>query len=173
MSNRMFPLQAAGRDEKPGPRQIPWSIAEQAYGSYSAQYGDRQSLERLAQRGGFSPGEMDMFYPQWRQEVSEITQLARRVADLEKQLAAREAQLLNLAKVDHPCAACALGANPPAALRAYVEGLLPEKAKHLGNFDESWGFCDADDKCNCDATEAHNACIEQVRENLNKSLEGK
>lgn len=37
---------------------IPWWLAEIAYENYSARYGTRQSLERLAQRGGFGRDEL-------------------------------------------------------------------------------------------------------------------
>lgn len=72
MSEKMFPLQSQ-RDCPPGPRQIPWSIAEKAHGEYANRYGGNcQSLERLAERGGFGWGEMDGLYPAWREEVDEI-----------------------------------------------------------------------------------------------------
>ena len=73
---RWFPLQTEHqrRDEpplKPQRTRIPWDIAEKAYGTYSARLGKQQSLERLAERGGFSNGEMDMFHPTWRKEADE------------------------------------------------------------------------------------------------------
>jgi hypothetical protein len=71
---RMFPLQTS-RDAPPGPRQIPWSVAEIAYGEYSRRYGSSQTLERLAERGGFGWCEMDTFHPAWRNEVSELSSL--------------------------------------------------------------------------------------------------
>ena len=73
---KMFPLQTQ-RDYAPGPREIPWSVAQLAYGKYSLLYGSSQSLEELAQRGGFGWGEMDQLYPQWRQDVSEIALLKK------------------------------------------------------------------------------------------------
>jgi hypothetical protein len=54
---------------------IPWSVAERAYAAYLARfYGGRadagaQTLERLAERGGFGPGEMDMLAPGWRADA--------------------------------------------------------------------------------------------------------
>jgi hypothetical protein len=74
---KMFPLQTS-RQAPPGPRQIPWSVAEKAYGEYSRQYGRSQTLERLAERGGFGWCEMDSLYPAWRDEVSEIIALRQR-----------------------------------------------------------------------------------------------
>ncbi len=37
---------------------IPWWLAAEAYKSYVAQFGDSQSLERLAERGGFGRNEL-------------------------------------------------------------------------------------------------------------------
>jgi hypothetical protein len=71
---KMFPLQIS-RNASPGPRQIPWSVAEVAYNAYSAKYGSSQSLERLAERGGFGWCEMDIFYPGWRDAVDTSHQL--------------------------------------------------------------------------------------------------
>jgi hypothetical protein len=42
---RRFPIQRAGT--------IPWEDAEKAYAFYVHQFGTCQSLERLAERGGF------------------------------------------------------------------------------------------------------------------------
>lgn len=78
--HKMFPLQTS-RHAPTGPRQIPWSVAEIAYGEYSRRYGTGQSLQRLAERGGFGWCEMDEFHPKWREEVSEIMALR---AELEK-----------------------------------------------------------------------------------------
>ena len=43
------------------PRSVPWWIAERAYREYSRLYGDSQSLERLAERGGFVWAEIGLF----------------------------------------------------------------------------------------------------------------
>lgn len=73
---RMFPILADhGRNTKPAPTSIPWSVADKAYHVYRSRYGSGQSLERLAERGGFGANEMDEFYPGWRDEVSELAQL--------------------------------------------------------------------------------------------------
>lgn len=69
MINRMFPIQQQD-GAAPHPLLIPWNIAELAYSVYSARFGNGQSLERLADRGGFGPGEMDMFLPGWRDKCS-------------------------------------------------------------------------------------------------------
>lgn len=76
---RMFPIQSE-RGAKPHPLLIPWSIAELAYSVYSANYGRSQSLERLSQRGGFGPSEMDMFVPDWRERCSRIAALTAELA---------------------------------------------------------------------------------------------
>lgn len=49
-SEREFPMQ----DGPP----IPWSLAEEIYEVYSDLYGSSQSLERLAERGGFGWSEI-------------------------------------------------------------------------------------------------------------------
>lgn len=59
-----FPIQQYGR--------IPWEVAEEAYRVYAAKYGTSQSLQRLAERGGFGVGEMDMFAPGWREKVEAV-----------------------------------------------------------------------------------------------------
>lgn len=89
---KMFPLQAGYRDAKsaPHPLQIPWSVAEKAYCEYARQYGRGQSLERLAERGGFDGAEMDMLYPPWRDEVSQLTTLRQRAEAAERRVAELE-----------------------------------------------------------------------------------
>lgn len=62
---KMFPIQME-RDADPHPVRVPWNVAELAYSVYAGRYGTSQSLERLAQRGGFAPSEMDNFLPDWR-----------------------------------------------------------------------------------------------------------
>lgn len=52
-----------------GPTDIPWAVAEKAYEEYARRYGREQSLERLAERGGFDVWEMDDLYPAWRSEL--------------------------------------------------------------------------------------------------------
>jgi hypothetical protein len=65
---RPFPIQGSTsyRDEegqhiRPMPSTIPWWLAEIAYEYYSRRYGTQQSLERLAERGGFGRKELVMF----------------------------------------------------------------------------------------------------------------
>lgn len=77
IAEKLFPVQRYGG------KSIPWSVAEKAYEVYSRKYGSSQSLERLAERGGFGVGEMDEFYPNWRNEVEEIPLLKKRIAELE------------------------------------------------------------------------------------------
>jgi hypothetical protein len=85
MNDKMFPIIPDGKS-KPHPLQIPWSVAEQAYTVYLAKYGSRQSLETLAQRGGFHVSEMDMLLLNWREQSSEITQLRTRIEQLHEEL---------------------------------------------------------------------------------------
>lgn len=96
MNQKMFPLQTSRRKGiVPGPLQIPWSVAEKAYGAYAREYGKGQSLERLAERGGFGWCEMDDLYPQWRAEASEIAELRSEItakdAEIERLRAERDA----------------------------------------------------------------------------------
>lgn len=79
---RLFPIQTQ-RDAKPHPLLIPWSVAEKAYSVYAGRYGKSQSLQTLADRGGFGPGEMDLFHPTWREECAEIASLNERLTQLE------------------------------------------------------------------------------------------
>lgn len=86
-AERMFPIQ--------GWKSIPWSIAEKAYADYSRRFGKNQSLERLAERGGFGAEEMDDHYPPWREESDEITQLRAELSRLRtSQLSQTEAWYL-------------------------------------------------------------------------------
>lgn len=67
----MFPIKRQ-RGAKPHPTKIPWEIADLAYSVYSAWCGDGQSLERLAELGGFGPAEMDEYLPDWRERCSSV-----------------------------------------------------------------------------------------------------
>jgi len=52
---RMFPIQA----DHTGPASsVPWWVAEIAYQDYRRNYGPRQTLERLAERGGLGRWEL-------------------------------------------------------------------------------------------------------------------
>ena len=45
---------------------MPWSVGVAAWERYAARYGCDQSVERIAERGGFGFGEMHMFLgPGW------------------------------------------------------------------------------------------------------------
>jgi hypothetical protein len=54
---------------------IPWSVHCKAYDAYVTRYGNTQSAETLAARGGFGVGELDKFCPEWRAEVDELNKL--------------------------------------------------------------------------------------------------
>ncbi|MBZ4371469.1 hypothetical protein [Corallococcus sp. AS-1-6] len=70
MNERRFPLLVIQKDLDNGiPRTIAWNLAERAYANYSRRYGTSQSLERLAERGGFGPTELDVHVPGWRKEL--------------------------------------------------------------------------------------------------------
>ena len=76
-----FPLQTSGR-AAPGPVSVPWPVADRAWAEYSARYGRDQSVERLAQRGGFGWCEMDELFPGWREATDEWVQMRRELAQL-------------------------------------------------------------------------------------------
>ncbi len=73
MNEPTFPISPDG--SSPHLIRIPWSVAEKAYSVYAGKHGFSQSLERIAERGGFGAAEMDKFYPKWREESDEITRL--------------------------------------------------------------------------------------------------
>lgn len=66
VEEKMFPIQAGhgvyppsegqqyGESFRIPAGQVPWCVAELAYAEYSRLYGTDQSLQRLADRGGFS-----------------------------------------------------------------------------------------------------------------------
>ena len=63
--NRPFPIQQeTSRDEQTHEMirhpacTIPWWLAQEAYSYYSSRYGKSQTLERLAERGGFGRQEL-------------------------------------------------------------------------------------------------------------------
>jgi hypothetical protein len=67
---------------------IPWGVAEQVYIEYCKQYGNSQTIETMAARGGFAISELDMFHPNWRpheqaleriKELEEILERGREV----------------------------------------------------------------------------------------------
>lgn len=62
---RSFPIQKSpgyraddGGIIRPGPSVIPWWLAEEVYKGYVLALGQIQSLERIAERGGFSRDEV-------------------------------------------------------------------------------------------------------------------
>lgn len=71
MEHRLFPMSG-------GPP-IPWSTAEIIYRAYSRLYGTSQSLERLAERGGFGWSEVQLIF----------ADLKKRHPDLWREIGAR------------------------------------------------------------------------------------
>lgn len=53
----------------PGGR-IPWKVAEVVYEGYKEKFGTTQSLERLAERGGFGWGEIALFWDAGRRSLA-------------------------------------------------------------------------------------------------------
>lgn len=72
---------------------IPWGVAEMAYLVYAKRYGTSQSLERLAERGGFYVEEMDEFYPAWRDALIGFAKLRTRAEKAEKDCASLKEML--------------------------------------------------------------------------------
>lgn len=64
--NRPFPIQqysfrdSTGAMQHCDPCTIPWWLAEEAYKYYSERFGTSQSLQQLANRGGFGREELLM-----------------------------------------------------------------------------------------------------------------
>lgn len=90
---------------------IPWSLHRRAWDAYAARCGRDQSPERIAERGGFGTGELDMFVPGWRDEVSEIKRL--------------RGALQVIADRMH------LDIASPAEVVEYAMGLLDEKSAYM------------------------------------------
>ncbi len=67
MSERRFPIQGEVGSNPNGSRKyipattVPWSEAEIAYATYSKIHGTSQSIERMAERGGFGREEFRRF----------------------------------------------------------------------------------------------------------------
>lgn len=89
---KTFPI-LRDRKARPYPTEIPWSVAELAYSVYSSRYGNSQSLQTLANRGGFHPGEMDDFLPDWRERCDENAALRAEKDSIFKTLMAREQEI--------------------------------------------------------------------------------
>lgn len=85
---RMFPI-LTQRGAAAHPLKIPWSVAELAYSVYAGKFGKFQSLERLAERGGFGPDEMDEFVPDWRERCSELSALQAKLDEAKLKLGDR------------------------------------------------------------------------------------
>ena len=102
------------------PQGVPWSLHLEAYAAYCKKWSPQPALIDLEGRncrGGFGTEELDIFIPGWRERVSEITTLKKRVAELESGLAEAPAasqqkreplsvvEIMQVfKKVDRPCA---------------------------------------------------------------------
>ena len=68
---RWFPV-ITDRMARPRNNKIPWELAEIAYTEYARRYGTDQSLERIAERGGFGVMEIaDYLLAQLREKGGE------------------------------------------------------------------------------------------------------
>ena len=64
---------------------IPWEMHLRAYDAYCKRHGAQPALIDLEGRncrGGFGTGELDMFIPGWRDELSELARLRATVEEL-------------------------------------------------------------------------------------------
>ncbi len=66
MAKKEFPIIRGG-----SLKSIPRSVAEMVYEGYARDYPGGQSLERLAERGGFGLYELGLYLPNWQQEVAD------------------------------------------------------------------------------------------------------
>ena len=64
-----FPVQRTPGRGVTGLLFVPWHIGAEAWEKYRGKYGNDQSAERIAQRGGFGEEEMDEFRPGWREFI--------------------------------------------------------------------------------------------------------
>jgi len=138
---RMFPIQSQ-RGAKPHPLMIPWAIAELAYSVYSQRYGREQSLEGLAERAGFGPGEMDDFLPDWRERCDALAESRRELQRVEQdysdccadraELRQREEELVELLRdfVAYVRLGYLAGPWPLSQLMAKAEALLKDHSKN-------------------------------------------
>lgn len=124
-ADHRFPIQKFGT--------VPWYVAERAYEKYAAQYGTRQSLERLAERGGFGISEMDDLFPAWREEAAGITSLYSELAALKE---------ANSKLVDETIERAAMVMRSAAddTIRAFV--LLVPEAEHTMTLEQFAKACD-------------------------------
>lgn len=88
--SKMFPIQRSYTKQKPHPTSIPWEVADLAYSVYSNLYGRDQSLERMAERGGFGAKEMDELLPDWRERCDLIVKLREENEHLEMVVASKQ-----------------------------------------------------------------------------------
>ena len=90
------------------PQWIRWEIAEQVYIEYSRHFGHDQSLEQIAQRGGFSPEEVDGFLASRKYPKARLVSLITRGTpsdleeDMERAACACVCDKCGLEYIDHP-----------------------------------------------------------------------
>jgi hypothetical protein len=69
---------------------IPWDMHLEAYNAYCKKYGAQQALIEGGCRGGFGVGELDMFIPGWRENLSLVGKLNAEIESLRKQVKLHE-----------------------------------------------------------------------------------
>lgn len=88
--SKMFPILKSYTKQKPHPTSIPWEVADLAYSVYSNKYGRDQSIERMAERGGFGAEEMDELLPDWRERCDVATKLREENEHLQMVVASKQ-----------------------------------------------------------------------------------
>ncbi len=76
---------------RPETTHIPWWLAELAYQDYSKRFGTRQSLERLAERGGFSRWELISHLSGDDERADKMVPTRRNTKDVNDEIALRAA----------------------------------------------------------------------------------
>lgn len=116
---------------KPG---IPWSMHLRAYNEYCKRYGPQQALIEGWCRGGFGDGELDMFIPGWREEVSVMAQLKAQLTAAKEECGELRSIVIKFLEADYKAVAAinAMGQGTydlPAELQEIHK--LAEKALKL------------------------------------------
>jgi hypothetical protein len=140
---------------------IPWEMHMRAYDAYKKKYGAQPAmidLEGRNCRGGFGTGELDMFIPGWREELSLVTKLNEEIVQLtsqcnflheknqrlDKMLHSRDEtlkafdDLVDVLTEGYGAASCI---NPLTDMTNAIEkirGILTDKEKQLVEFRESF-----------------------------------
>lgn len=87
-----FPIAPDKDYQKQHPGTIPGYVAELAFSAYRGA-GGKETMPGIERRGGFTPKEMDRFYPPWMTESSEITSLRNSLVSARMDLVERDQEI--------------------------------------------------------------------------------